>query len=166
MWFSSPFFFRHWARFQNDGSDMERRQIFPRRGNLGARTAEPLAARRNARTARQSSRVHRTALLTPHPQSSTRPLALSPWRLQDASLESMPGRRWVFVGFWLQIHRSAAWSSWLPAHDVLPPARATARSIRQHLRCEQAPRNAPRPHCPAAAMPPQMQGQRNAASTG
>ena len=36
-------------------------QIFALRGNLGARTAEPLAATRNLRTARQSSRVHRRA---------------------------------------------------------------------------------------------------------
>ena len=51
-------------------------------------------------------------------------------------------------------------------HDVLPRARATARSIRHHLRCEQAPRNAPRPHCLAASTQPPTQGQRNAASSG
>ena len=39
----------------------ERRQIFARRGNLGARTAEPLAATRNLRAARQSSRVRSRA---------------------------------------------------------------------------------------------------------
>ena len=59
MWFSSPFF----PALSAISTLWERRQIFARRGNLGARTAEPLAATRNLRTARQSSRVHRRASL-------------------------------------------------------------------------------------------------------
>ena len=53
---AAPFFSGTERDFKIMGA---RRQIFARRGNLGARTAEPLAATRNLRTARQSRRRKR-----------------------------------------------------------------------------------------------------------
>ena len=62
-----------------------------------------------------------------------------------------------------------------PQHEVLDSLHAMCfhGHVPQHapfasiwLRCEQAPRNTSRPRCLAAAMPPPMQGQRNAASPG
>ena len=128
----------------------ERRQIFARRGNLGARTAEPLAATRNLRTARQSSRVHRRA-----------------------SLRSILSHRCVLRRCLHDACKTLHWSPCLVVGECLwafdlrfiDPQHEVLDSL-QHLRCEQAPRNAPRPRCPAAAMPPPMQGQRNAASPG